>query len=53
MAAQIIFINAAFGFSLAALAVFSAGYVFDRPRLAAKTERYTGGSETGRGEVPR
>ncbi|MBI5743752.1 MAG: cytochrome c biogenesis protein CcsA [Elusimicrobia bacterium] len=35
MAAQISFINASFAFSLAALAVFAAGYVFNRPRLAA------------------
>jgi ABC-type transport system involved in cytochrome c biogenesis permease subunit len=37
MAAQIILFNAAFGFSLAALAVFSAGYVFGRTRLTQGT----------------
>lgn len=37
MAAQMIFINASFALSLAALAAFISGYVLNRPRLAAGT----------------
>jgi len=34
MAAQITFLNASFALSLASLAVFSAGYIFGKPRIA-------------------